>query len=141
MIKKLISGALLATTITVFSSITALAAGASAPFSASFYSGEEAVSYLDGSQNGKYYSLTPGRASLDVTSMYGKSAVNVSIRLKRFWSSDMVVDTKEVEWPGHYTFGGVPETSSKYYLFFQCNPSISNTKTQYKITGTVNDWH
>lgn len=43
MIKKLISGALLATTITVFSSITALAAGASAPFSASFYSGEEAV--------------------------------------------------------------------------------------------------
>ena len=53
MIKKLISGALLATTITVFSSITALAAGASAPFSASFYSGEEAVSYLDGSQNKK----------------------------------------------------------------------------------------
>ncbi|EGT2191338.1 hypothetical protein ACHM2J_13120 [Clostridium perfringens] len=141
MLKKIISGVLLATTITVFSSITALAAGASAPFSADFNSGEKAVSYLDGSQNGKYYSLTPGRASLDVSRMIGHGAVYTSIRLKRTWSSDMVIDTKYIEWAGHYTFSGVPETSSKYYLFFQCNPSISQADTQYQIEGTVNDWH
>lgn len=141
MIKKLFSSILLATTIITFSSITASASGFSKYFSASFNSGSSGTSYLDGSANGKYYTLTPGRASLDVTEMRGHGAVDISIRLKRFWSSDMVVDTRRVEWAGHYTFSGVPETSSSYYLFFQCNPSFSEVSTQYNISGTVNDWH
>ena len=138
MIKKIIASVLLTASVLTFVSIPALADGGQS-FYASFNSYDSGYGSLNGYKNGKKYKLTAGNASLDVTTMNGKGAVNISLRQHKFWGQDPVFSTKTVEWTGHYTLPGVPATGSDYYLFFQCTPGISKLNTQYTIAGTVHD--
>lgn len=92
--------------------------------------------YYDSSDNGDYYHLTYGRASIDVSSKSGGGTAYLTLYRERT-GPDKKIDTVEVNGEGHYTFYGCDTDSSKYYIVIQGGGYQGSS---VHVGGTVNDW-
>lgn len=130
--KKIVASLLLAGSIISIGSISTNAA--SARFSFSFNSGGNGGAYVDGSSNGKYYSLNSGIAYMNVSS-FSKNGLGTTanVTLKREKRGfDASYGTNSVSGTGKFSWD-VDTTSGSYYLFVTGNSSY----TQYDVSGTI----
>lgn len=109
---------------------------ASQNFSFSFNSGGTGSAYVDGSANGKFYSLNSGKVYMKVTSFkatgYGDTAV---VTLKRQQSGfDANYGSNSIAGTGTFTWD-VNTNSSKYYIYARGN----DVYTQYDVSGTISN--
>lgn len=96
-----------------------------------FFSGENAVGYVDGSSgvNQKYYSLNSGSSSLDVRSKSGSGTIYVTLK-KDVWGIDPSYGTASVTGTNMYYFN--PTSSSDKYYYYA---NGSNARTSYSLFG------
>lgn len=109
---------------------------ASQSFSFSFNSGGTGNAYVDGSSNGKFYSLSPSKAYMNVSSFqakgYGSTAI---VTLKRQQSGfDANYGANSISGTGTFSWN-VDTTSGKYYLFARGD----DIYTQYDVSGTISN--
>lgn len=93
-------------------------------------------SALDGSDNNRYYHLTPGSCSINVTQFSGWKS-NVDILLKRARTGpDKTIDSVRVSHTGWYQFNGVDQNSYDYYLYL-----MSHGPSSVKLKAYMHDHH
>jgi len=137
-IKKFASIAVL--TLALVSTSTVIAkADEGQPFSATLTLDNNGYAMLDGSTFNRYYHLTPGNASLEVTTFTPSDSVSISLYRERT-GPDARIATASVNGTGWYNLANVDQDSWSYYLYLTKINAANPGATVY-ISGKVHDHH
>lgn len=129
-LKKIVSISLFSLFLVLGTSVSAFA-DTGQKFSATIKTGTAGYGVVNGSDNGKYYHLTPGRAGLDVKSVSGGTFEVYLYRNGR--EIDRCVNITK---PGWRRFYDIPKDASNYYLKIAVT---GKSKTSYSISGYIHD--